>query len=67
MPNQRVVTGTQGRKKAQQVAVKKTGHPAAHRKIRCPSCSVGICVQDNVDPGLYKCMRCGKGHKSTVL
>lgn len=52
----RVVKGTRSRK--QLVAVKKTGHPAAFRKIRCPSCRIGYAVENNISK-TYVCGRCG--------
>lgn len=53
----RVIKGTRSRK--QQVVVEKTGHPAVFRKVRCPSCRVGIAVENNVT-GTYQCGRCGR-------
>ena len=45
-------------KNRNRVVVKKTGHPAAFRKIRCPVCRLGYGVQSNVDQGVYMCSRC---------
>lgn len=53
----RVIRGTRGRK--QQIAVEKAGHPAAFRKMRCPSCSIGYAVESNTKSGEYVCLRCG--------
>jgi transcription elongation factor Elf1 len=52
------VVTTRNRKRKKPVAVRKTGHPAAFRKIRCPKCH-GYAVADNVDPSVYACERCG--------
>jgi DNA-directed RNA polymerase subunit RPC12/RpoP len=47
-------------RKRQQIAVEKTGHPAAYRKIRCPMCKQGYGVQSNVEKNKYVCDRCGR-------
>jgi ribosomal protein S27AE len=56
-----VITGTAKRKgrKPPPVAVRKAGHPAAFRKVRCPKCKQGYAVQDNVKKGEWLCGRCG--------
>lgn len=51
----KVVSGT-----GQRVTVTKTGHPAAFRKVRCPSCRIGYAVASNIKPNEYTCDRCGK-------
>lgn len=51
------------RKKRQPVAVRKTGHPAAFRKIRCPKKCPGYAVASNIDPTLFTCERCGAQFK----
>jgi DNA-directed RNA polymerase subunit RPC12/RpoP len=53
-----VIRGTKDHKKRKQITVLKTGHPAAMRKVRCPSCKLGFAVASNVKPGVYQCMRC---------
>ena len=58
----KVVAGTR-----QRVTVKKTGHPAAFRKVRCPSCRLGYAVASNIDPTMYMCDRCGKQFKRQAL
>lgn len=47
-------------KTRQRIAVNKTGHPAAFRKIRCPKCRTGFGIQSNIDNKLYSCSRCGR-------
>lgn len=46
-------------KQGKQIAVKRTGHPAAFRKMRCPKCSLGYAIQSNQDSKQYTCNRCG--------
>jgi len=46
--------------KRQQIVVKKTGHPGAFRKVRCPKCKLGYAVESNTEKGKYACSRCGK-------
>jgi PHP family Zn ribbon phosphoesterase len=65
MAYQRVIAGTKANKK-QQVVVKKTGHPAVFRKMRCTKCSIGYMVQDNVTD-IYKCQRCGSTVKVVAM
>lgn len=60
----RVIQGTRSRK--QLVAVKKTGHPAAFRKIRCPHCNVGYAIENNLT-GSYQCGRCGAEFKRQAM
>ena len=57
MVYKRVIKGTGDRRR--QIAVEKTGHPAAFRKLRCPACSIGFAVESNIDKGTYRCSRCG--------
>jgi hypothetical protein len=52
----RLIRGTRQRK---QIVVKKTGHPAAFRKMRCQACGLGYCIEDNVEKGKFTCNRCG--------
>lgn len=49
------------------MTVKKTGHPAAFRKIRCPKCRIGYAVANNIDPMVYVCERCGDKFKRQIL
>jgi transposase-like protein len=55
----RVIRGTGDRRK-QRVVVRKTGHPAAVRKVRCPHCRLGYAVQDAVNKQKFTCDRCGR-------
>ena len=50
-------------RKRKPIAIKKTGHPAAFRKIRCPAKCQGYAVADNIDPQMFTCERCGKQFK----
>jgi transposase-like protein len=50
-----------------QIIVKKTGHPATFRKMRCPACSVGYAVESNVEKGKYTCQRCGSSFTQAGL
>jgi hypothetical protein len=52
------VVTTKNRRRREPVAVRKTGHPAAFRKIRCTKCH-GYAVADNVEADVYTCQRCG--------
>ena len=61
-----VIAGTQ-QAKVKRVAVKKTGHPAAFRKQRCPHCRIGYAVQDNVNKNMYSCSRCGRLYSMSSL
>lgn len=47
------------------VVVKSTGHPAAHRKVRCPRCKLGYAIGD-AHTGLV-CDRCGHRFKLATL
>jgi hypothetical protein len=58
----KVISGTR-----QRVTVKKTGHPAAFRKIRCPSGCTGYAVASNIETDTYTCGRCGKKFKRQSL
>jgi transposase-like protein len=58
----KVISGTR-----QRVTVKKTGHPAAFRKVRCPACKQGYAVASNIDPSVYACDRCGRQFKRQGL
>jgi len=49
----------------EKVVVKSTGHPAAHRKVRCPKCKIGYAVGD-IRSGLA-CDRCGHRFTLTTL
>jgi transcription elongation factor Elf1 len=57
MTYKRVIRGTGDKRR--QIAVEKTGHPAAFRKLRCPACSIGYAVESNTNKGKYVCSRCG--------
>jgi len=57
MTYKRVIKGT--RDKQRQIAIERTGHPAAFRKLRCPACKIGYAVESNVKKGTYVCSRCG--------
>lgn len=58
----KVISGTQ-----QRVTVKKTGHPAAFRKVRCPACRIGYAVASNTEVGKYTCLRCGAEFKRQTI
>lgn len=55
----RLIRGTADRRK-ERVVVRKTGHPAAVRKVRCPHCKLGYAVQNAVNKKQYDCDRCGR-------
>lgn len=57
MTYKRVIRGTGDKRR--QIAVERTGHPAAFRKLRCPACSIGYAVENNTKKGEYTCQRCG--------
>lgn len=65
MAYKRVIKGTRDRK--QQIAVERTGHPAAFRKLRCPACSIGYAVESNLKSGEFTCTRCGASFKNQAL
>jgi len=45
--------------------VRKTGHEAAFRKIRCTNCHTDYAVGDGQSG--YKCPRCGTAYRSKKL
>lgn len=64
MGTQKVIRGTRQRK---QIVVRKTGHPAAFRKMRCQACGLGYCIESNVNKGEYLCNRCGATFTTQAL
>lgn len=57
------VITTKSRKKRPVIAIQKTGHPAAFRKIRCPAKCQGYAVASNTDETEFTCQRCGRKFK----
>jgi DNA-directed RNA polymerase subunit RPC12/RpoP len=53
--------------KNKHIVVETTGHPAHVKKIRCPKCSLGYCVEDAMNENLYKCDRCGHSFQESSL
>ena len=71
MAMKKVIRGTGDMRKARarkpQVVVKKTGHPAAFRKMRCPTCRLGMAVAKPNSDKEYICDRCGAGFTATMM
>jgi transposase-like protein len=53
--------------KDKKAVIENTGHPAAHRKVRCPSCRLGYAVENNTKRGEFICQRCGVRFSQTNL
>ena len=67
MANVVIGTAMKRRKKTPAVAVRKAGHPAAFRKVRCLACHQGYAIQDPVDKTRWVCARCGAAFTQRVM